>query len=171
MLVLLRINFLLTFSHCVFTHIFKINQNGNVTLQIRFCEKVTQIRLFPECIPSVTFAEFAVSSASPLRDVPAWLFYASDWLLTRSLCFVPHSFVVANAENFHGVASFSIRWSFVFGVRYLWRHNLTSYFMFPNQRFGEICWHNMRILLHLIPLFYVSLNINYQSSREDIGGK
>jgi len=26
-------------------------------------------------------------------------------------------------------------------------------FMFPNQRFGEVCWHNMHILLHALPLF------------------
>jgi len=31
-------------------------------------------------------------------------------------------------------------------------------FMFPNQRFGEICGHNMRILLHALSLLYVSLH-------------
>jgi len=31
-------------------------------------------------------------------------------------------------------------------------------FMFPNQRFGEVCCHNMHILLHAIPLFYVPLH-------------
>jgi len=31
-------------------------------------------------------------------------------------------------------------------------------FMFPNQRFREICWHNMHILLHPLPVFYVSLH-------------
>jgi len=126
---------------------------------------------FPECIPSVTFAEFAVSSASPLRDVPAWLFYASDWLLTRSLCFVPHSFVVANAENFHGVVSFSIWLIICIWCALFVTSQLDVIFMFLNQRFGEVCWHNMRILLHLLPLFDVSLNTNYQRSREDIGGK
>ena len=130
MLVLLWMNFLLTFSHCVFTHIFWINQNGNVTLQIRFCEKVTQIRFFfreyTKCKRSLN--SLCVSSASPLRYVPAWLFYASDWLLTRSLRIVPHSFAVVHAENFHRRVSFSIWWSFVLGVRYLWRHSLTSYF-------------------------------------------
>ena len=25
--------------------------------------------------------------------------------------------------------------------------------MFPNQRFGEVCWHNMHIFLHPLPLF------------------
>jgi len=29
-------------------------------------------------------------------------------------------------------------------------------FMFPNQRFGGVCWHNMNILLHALPLIYVS---------------
>jgi len=31
-------------------------------------------------------------------------------------------------------------------------------FMFPNQRFGEVYWHIMHILLHALPLFYVSLH-------------
>jgi len=31
-------------------------------------------------------------------------------------------------------------------------------FMFPNQRFGEVCLHNLHVLLHALPLFYVSLN-------------
>jgi len=30
--------------------------------------------------------------------------------------------------------------------------------MFLNQRFGEVCWHNMHILLHALSLFYVSLH-------------
>jgi len=28
-------------------------------------------------------------------------------------------------------------------------------FMLPNQRFGEVCWHIMHILLHALSLFYV----------------
>jgi len=31
-------------------------------------------------------------------------------------------------------------------------------FIFPNQRFREICWQNMHILLHTLPLIYVSLH-------------
>ena len=31
-------------------------------------------------------------------------------------------------------------------------------FMFPNQSYREICWHNMHILLHALPIFYVSLH-------------
>jgi len=32
-------------------------------------------------------------------------------------------------------------------------------FMFPNQRFGEVCWHNRHTLLPTrTPLFYVSLH-------------
>ena len=40
-------------------------------------------------------------------------------------------------------------------------------FMFPNQRFGEIYWHNMHILLHVPPLIlcFIALNINYQRSK------
>jgi len=30
--------------------------------------------------------------------------------------------------------------------------------MFPNQRLGEVCWHNRDILLHALPLFCVSLH-------------
>ena len=30
--------------------------------------------------------------------------------------------------------------------------------MFPNQGFGEVCWQNMHIFLHPLPLFYVSLH-------------
>jgi len=64
---------------------------------------------------------------------------------------------VAYAENFYGVGSFSgIGKTLVFGVRCLWRHNVI--FLFPNLRFGEIIWHNMHILLHALPLFYVSLH-------------
>jgi len=31
-------------------------------------------------------------------------------------------------------------------------------FMFLNQRFGEVCCHNMHILFHALPLFYVSFH-------------
>jgi len=38
------------------------------------------------------------------------------------------------AENFHGGVSFSgIWWPFVFGVRCLWRHNLTSHSCFQTN--------------------------------------
>jgi len=41
---------------------------------------------------------------------------------------------VAYAENFHGGVSFSsIWWPFVFGVRCLWRHKLTSYSYFQTN--------------------------------------
>jgi len=41
---------------------------------------------------------------------------------------------VAYVENFREGVSFSgMWWSFVFGVRYLWRHNLTSYSSFPTN--------------------------------------
>jgi len=44
--------------------------------------------------------------------------------------------------------------------------------MFPNQRFGEVCWHNMHIFLHPLPLFcVVALNINYQHSKLAIAEK
>ena len=41
-------------------------------------------------------------------------------------------------------------------------------FMFPNQLFGEVCWLNMRIFLHVLPLFCVfALTINYLRSKLD----
>jgi len=43
----------------------------------------------------------------------------------------PRNVAVAYAENYYGGSSFSGRWwSFVFGVRCLWRHNLMSYSCF-----------------------------------------
>jgi len=30
-------------------------------------------------------------------------------------------------------------------------------FMFPNQRFGEVCWHERHILLRALALFYASV--------------
>jgi len=42
----------------------------------------------------------------------------------------------------------------------IWHH------MFPNQRFGEVCWHNIHVFLHGFPLFCViALNIIYQRSK------
>ena len=31
-------------------------------------------------------------------------------------------------------------------------------FMFPNHRFGEVCWSNMHIHLHALPIFYALLH-------------
>ena len=46
-------------------------------------------------------------------------------------------------------------------------------FGFQNQRFGEVCWRNMHILLHALPIFYVSLHWikTISAPGEDIGGK
>jgi len=45
---------------------------------------------------------------------------------------------MAHAENFHGGVSFSgIWWSFVFGVRCLWRHNWTSFSCFQANVFAK----------------------------------
>jgi len=47
---------------------------------------------------------------------------------------IRHGNSVAYAENFHGGGSFTgMWWSFVFGVRCLWRHNLTSYSCFKTK--------------------------------------
>ena len=39
--------------------------------------------------------------------------------------------------------------------------------MFPNQHFGEVCWHNMHIFSTSTPfiLCVIALNINYQRSK------
>ena len=59
-----------------------------------------------------------------------------------------------------------IWWSFVFGVLFV-----TSQFdvisMFPNQRFGEVCWHNNAYFSTSTPLTscVIALNISYQRSK------
>jgi len=132
MLVLLWINFLLTLSHCVFTYIFKINQNGNVTLQIRFCEKVTHIRLFSR-----------MCTKRNVRWIPCFFSFATTrrpcliilclWLVVDAILAFRSAFLCSGERRKFGVVSFSIRWSFVFGVRYLWRHNLTPYSCFQTN--------------------------------------
>jgi len=72
------------------------------------------------------------------------------------------------AENFQGGGF--IQWLVVV-ICIWWALFVTSEFevitIFPNQRFGEVCWHKMHApLRHAFPL-----NINYQRSKLDIGGK
>jgi len=83
--------------------------------------------------------------------------YRLPWF-KRSNAFLRKHWAVAYAENFHGgglVQGHMVViciWCALF---------VTSQFdvisMFPNQRFGDVCWHNMHIFLHPLPLFYVSL--------------
>jgi len=42
----------------------------------------------------------------------------------------------------------------------IWRH-----FLFPSQRFGEVCWHNMHTFLHPLPLVYTAMTQKYQRSK------
>ena len=74
---------------------------------------------------------------------------------------------VAYAENFHEGFSFSgIWWSFVFGVRSLWRHNLTSYSCFQTNvlaKFVDII--GMFFYTHSLILCVIALNLNYQRSK------
>ena len=63
------------------------------------------------------------------------------------------------AENFHGGGS--IQWNMV--VICIWcalfvMSQFDIIFMFPNQRLGDVCWHNMHILPHALYLFYVLLH-------------
>jgi len=63
---------------------------------------------------------------------------------------------VAHAENSHGEVSFSgIWWSFAFGVRCLWRHNLTSHLCFQTTfwrglltQYAHSSTRNLLILCH-----------------------
>jgi len=66
---------------------------------------------------------------------------------------------VAYAENFHG--GVLIEWHMV--VICIWSALFVTsqfyvIFMFPNQRFDEICWHNMHILLHALSFFHMPLH-------------
>ena len=38
-------------------------------------------------------------------------------------------------------------------------------FMFPSQRFDEVCWHNMHIHLHALLFYVITLSTNYQHSK------
>ena len=64
---------------------------------------------------------------------------------------------VAYAENSHGVGF--IQWYMV--VICVWcplfvTSQYDVMFMFPNQQFGEVFWHNTQFLLHALPLIYTS---------------
>jgi len=81
-----------------------------------------------------------------------------DWRgIRNSLCRYAH--------NFHGGVSFrGIWWSFAFGVRYLWRHNSTSYSCFQTnvlaKFFDTIC-----IFFYIHSPYFIALNINYHRSK------
>jgi len=66
---------------------------------------------------------------------------------------------VAYAENFNGGGF--IQWHMVsiciWGALFV-TSQLKVIFMFPNQRFGEVCWHDTNILPHALSLFYVLLH-------------
>ena len=49
-------------------------------------------------------------------------------------------------------------WSFVFGVRCLWRHNLTSCPCFQSNVLAKFVDIIMHIFLHALPFFHVSLH-------------
>ena len=81
---------------------------------------------------------------------------------------------VAYAENVHGVVF--IQWHMV-GICIWCALFVTSQFnvifMFPNQRFGEVCWHNVYIYSStrtLLILCVTALNINHQRFK-NLGGK
>jgi len=95
------------------------------------------------------------------------------WLLHRRKCsplsHIYHIYVlltVAYAENFHVFLFSGIWWSFLFDVRCLWRHDLTSYSCFQTNvlaKFvGIIC---IFVYTHFLNLWVIELNVNYQRSR------
>jgi len=94
--------------------------------------------------------------------------HTSEGNSLRNPCVV----AVAYAENFHrGI----IQWHMV--VICIWcalfaTSQFDVIFMFPKQRFGEVSWHNMHILLHALSLFYVPLHWIWVISALswDIGG-
>ena len=57
------------------------------------------------------------------------------------------------------ILSSGVWWSLLLDIRCLWRHNTMSYschiHTFANSRFGEVCWHNMQIILHALSLLLV----------------
>jgi len=69
---------------------------------------------------------------------------------------------VACAENFHGgFHSVSLG-----GHLYLECAVRDVIYMLPNQRFGDVCWHNMYILLHALSLFFMALHWIYTSGSQ-----
>jgi len=80
---------------------------------------------------------------------------------------------VAYAEKFHGGFSFSgIWWSFVFGVRSLWRHNLMSYSCFQTNVLAEfVDITGIFFYRHSLVLCVIALNTNYQRSTLGCRGK
>ena len=61
--------------------------------------------------------------------------------------------------GFHGGFWFRVVWwSFVFGVRCLWRHNLTSFPCFQTNVLAKFLDITMHIFLHPLPLFHVVLH-------------
>jgi len=57
-----------------------------------------------------------------------------------------------------GVWLWVIWWSFVFGVRCLWRHKLTSFSCFQTNVLAKFVDIIMHIFLHQLPLFHMSLH-------------
>jgi len=76
-------------------------------------------------------------------------------------------FSVVYAESFHGEDFIQWHWwSFVFGTRYLWRHNLKSHSCFQtNVLWSLLTWHAYSPTHTPLNLCAIALNINYQRSR------
>jgi len=96
-----------------------------------------------------------------VKSLKGFLFHSLLWCLMAQ--------PVAYAENFHG-GRLVQRQMVVICIGCAL--SVTSQFdvisMFPNQRFGEVCWHNMIcIIFTSTPLIscVVALSINYQRSK------
>jgi len=92
-----------------------------------------------------------------------------SWTAATVLFIVLHNSLMLSGvrRKFHVGGWFRvIWWSFVFGVLFVTsQFNVIS--MFPNQRFGEVCWHNNVYFSTSTPLTLcdIALNISYQRSK------
>jgi len=70
---------------------------------------------------------------------------------------------VAYAEKFHGGSFSGIWWSFAFGVRCLWRHNLTSYSCFQTNVLAKFV-DTTCIFFHTHPPYFMCYCTEYTLS-------
>jgi len=65
---------------------------------------------------------------------------------------------VGYTENFHGVSFNGIFVVICIFCALFVMSRFDVIFVFPNQRFGEVCWHYINILLHPLSSLYMSLH-------------
>jgi len=82
----------------------------------------------------------------------------SHEILLLAACSSPLTSGVRRKFSWGGVWLRVIWWSFVFGVRCLWRHNLTSFPCFQTNVLAKFVDVIMHVFIHPLPLFHVSLH-------------